>query len=118
MKHFLFVFAAVLMFTGALQAQDQYVKHKVAKSETVTQIAQKYKVTPFDIYRLNPDARSGVREDYIILIPSPSVTKSTTTTTTPGRERMHVVQPKETLFSIARDYNVSVNDLRNAKPVC
>nr|MBF6609158.1 LysM peptidoglycan-binding domain-containing protein [Flavobacterium sp.] len=116
MKHFLFVFAAVLIFTGALQAQDQYVKHKVAKSETVTQIAQKYKVTPFDIYRLNPDARSGVREDDIILIASPSVTKSTTTTTTPGRERMHVVQPKETLFSIARDYNVSVNDLRNANP--
>ncbi len=112
MKNFIFVFVAMLIFSGSLQAQDQYHRHIVAKSETVTQIAQKYKVTPFDIYRLNPDARSGVREGDTILIPSSAVSQSTATA--PAGQRTHLVQPKETLFSIARDYNVTVDELREA----
>jgi LysM repeat protein len=33
--------------------------HKVQKGETIIQIAQKYQVTPYDIYQLNPDAQSA-----------------------------------------------------------
>ncbi|OYX03686.1 MAG: hypothetical protein B7Z15_18215 [Rhizobiales bacterium 32-66-8] len=31
--------------------------HKVERGETITEIAKKYQVTPYDIYKLNPDAR-------------------------------------------------------------
>ena len=69
MKYFLVIFLWLAFACGPLQAQE-YKKHTVAKGETVTNIAQKYKVTPYDIYRLNPDAKSGIQEGAVLLIPA------------------------------------------------
>ncbi|MFY7665174.1 LysM peptidoglycan-binding domain-containing protein, partial [Flavobacterium sp.] len=49
--------------------QDKYVKHTVAQGETITMIAQKYKVTPYDIYKLNPDSQKGIELNSVLLIP-------------------------------------------------
>jgi hypothetical protein len=49
------------------------------EGETINQIALKYKVTPYDIYQLNPDAQSGLRPNSILLIPNKSGTKSLST---------------------------------------
>lgn len=97
-KRVVFLFSLIFLFALPVQSQ---IKHVVAKGETVFQIAKKYKVTPFDIYRLNPDAKNGVKENTTLLIPNGSVNKSIT----------HVVGEKETLFGIAKKYNVSVADL-------
>ncbi|WP_035693573.1 LysM peptidoglycan-binding domain-containing protein [Flavobacterium sasangense] len=97
-KRVVFLFSLIFLF--GLPAQSQ-IKHVVTKGETVTQIAKKYEVTPFDIYRLNPDAKNGVKENTTLLIPNGSVNKSIT----------HVVGEKETLFGIAKKYNISVSDL-------
>jgi len=35
----------------------------------MSQIAQKYNVTPYDIYQLNPDAQSGLKPNSVLLIP-------------------------------------------------
>jgi len=56
-----------LSFSSSAFAQN-YVKHVVAKGENITQIASKYKVTPYDIYKLNPDAQAGIKERDVILI--------------------------------------------------
>lgn len=106
MKYFLILLCSCFSFQ-LVSAQD-YVKHKVAKSETVVQIAKKYNVTPFDIYRLNPDAQHGVKESEVLLIPSSAQFASSTETAKP---RTHVVAQGETLFSIARKYDVSVANL-------
>lgn len=92
-------FICIFLFAFIAQAQ---IKHAVAKGETVYQIAKKYQVTPFDIYRLNPDAKNGVQENTILLIPKAGANASGIT---------HKVAPKETLFGIAKKYNVSVSDL-------
>ena len=97
-KRVVFLFSLIFLFALPVQSQ---IKHVVAKGETVFQIAKKYEVTPFDIYRLNPDAKMGVKENTTLLIPNGSVNKSIT----------HVVGEKETLFGIAKKYNVSVADL-------
>ena len=112
MKQFISIFFLILFSGATIHAQEQYIKHKVAPSETVNKLAQKYKITPFDIYRLNPDSRSGIKENDIILIPSGGKTEKTAVVTSPTRS--HFVQPKETLFSIARDYSVTVDDIVKA----
>lgn len=102
----------MLTFCSIAFAQD-FKRHTVVKGETVLQIAQKYKVTPFDIYRLNPDKQSGIRENDVILIPmivSSSQQKSDSKIT-------HTAKAKETLFSIARQYNVTVDAIQAANPV-
>ncbi|NUY82430.1 LysM peptidoglycan-binding domain-containing protein [Flavobacterium sp. MAH-1] len=102
MKYFFLLFFAFACVDAA-SAQD-YVKHKVSKSETVTQIAKKYNVTPFDIYRLNPDAQNGLKENDMLLIPSVKGTGK-------SKPRTHLVEQGETLYSIARKYDVNVKDL-------
>jgi len=97
MKNVFFIY--IFLFTFAVDAQ---IKHNVAKGETVYQIAKKYQVTPFDIYRLNPDAKNGVQENTTLLIPNSGANSSSIT---------HKVAPKETIFSIAKKYNVSVSDI-------
>ena len=96
------VFLFSLIFLVALPVQSQ-IKHVVAKGETVFQIAKKYEITPFDIYRLNPDAKNGVQENTTLLIPKGTGSKTIT----------HVVEPKETLFGIAKKYNVTVADIES-----
>lgn len=100
--------------------QDKYVKHTVAQGETITMIAQKYKVTPYDIYKLNPDSQKGIELNSVLLIP-PTVATSTfssevkqTTPKAKGNPTTHLVQPKETLFSLSRQYGVSVDAIKSA----
>lgn len=85
-----------------------YLKHVVAKGETITQIAQKYKVTPYDIYQLNPDAKSGIQENSVLMIPGKATVKEA--------KKTHTVQSKDTFFSIAKQYSVSVESLEKANP--
>lgn len=109
------VFKTVIIFLSVanlLMAQpSNYKKHTVAKGETITQIAQKYKVTPYDIYRLNPDAQNGIQENVTLLIPTSAVNKELN-----GNSKTHEVQPKETLFGIAKQYNTSVEELERLNP--
>ncbi len=97
-KRVVFLFSLIFLFALPVQSQ---IKHVVAKGETVFQIAKKYEVTPFDIYRLNPDAKNGVQENTTLLIPK----------ATSGKGVIHVVGEKETLFGISKKYNISVADL-------
>ena len=97
-KRVVFLFSLIFFFALPIKSQ---IKHVVAKGETVTQIAKKYEVTTFDIYRLNPDAKNGVQENTTLLIPK----------ATSGKGVIHVVGEKETLFGIAKKYNISVSDL-------
>ena len=100
--------------------QDKYVKHTVAQGETITMIAQKYKVTPYDIYKLNPDSQKGIELNSVLLIP-PTVAESSfsaepkqTSPKAPGNPTTHLVQPKETLFSLSRQYGVTVEAIKSA----
>jgi LysM repeat protein len=64
-----------------------------------------------DIFKLNPDAQTGVRENQVLLIPVSGV--AVTTKASPVK---HTVQPKETLYSLSRQYNISVDEIRAANP--
>ncbi len=101
------------MFATSVFGQN-YTKHKVAKGETITQIAQKYKVTPYDIYKLNPDSQSGIQPDAILLIPK-SIEK-VASNEVPFKEKTYIVKAKETLYSIAKENNVGISDLEEANP--
>ena len=106
------IYILVLVFTLSLFGQN-YTKHTVLKGETITQIALKYKVSPLDIYNLNPDAQSGVQLNSVLLIPI-SKLKTPAVSTTKGNPKMHEVLSKETVYSISKLYAVSVEDLETA----
>jgi LysM repeat protein len=107
---FIFIVCFFLCILNSFaQPNESVKKHIVAKGETITQIAQKYKVTPYDIYRMNPDAKNGIQVDATLLIPSSIVGNSSALL-------IHEVKPKETLFGIAKQYNTTVELLERWNP--
>lgn len=116
MKYRLLLVLLVMLMSLSAVAQG-YKKHKVAKGETVADIAKKYKVTPYDIYRLNPDAKNGVKENSIVLVPN----ESKPATATPVAEKTtkvvnteHIVAAKESLYSLSKKYGVTVDEIKKA----
>jgi LysM repeat protein len=112
MKYFITVCLTILVFSYSGFSQEKSITHKVEKGETITQIALKYSVTPLDIYKLNPDAQSGLKPNSVLLIPKKASSQKTVT-----KVQTHKVWPKETLYSIEKKYNVSEDALKKANPI-
>ncbi len=97
----------------------KYVVHKVEKGQTLYAISRTYAVPIEDITGANPGAESGLSLGQELLIPQDAVNKrearSAPTLAADG-ELLHTVARKETLFGIARNYNIDVNALLERNP--
>ena len=106
-----------LFFTYSAFAQVKTITHKVEKGETIIQIAQKYNVTPYDIYQLNPDAQTGLKPKSVLLIPIVSIKQALTVPTKANGDVItHQVLPKETLYGIQKKYGVTEEALKQVNP--
>ncbi len=102
----------IVLFSITVRAQN-FSTHKVKKGETVEDIADLYFVTPFDIYSLNPDAKTKLKPNTILIIP---ISKSKKPKITRVKEldgfKNHRVKKKETLYSLAKQYEVTEADIK------
>jgi LysM repeat protein/ABC-type branched-subunit amino acid transport system substrate-binding protein len=106
-----------LFFNSSVFSQEKTTTHKVEKGETISQIAQKYNVTPYDIFQLNPDAQSGLKPNSILLIPKNKSQQKVVVQKKPVAKMItHNVAPKETLYGIEKKYDVSDEALKKANP--
>ncbi|WP_281323578.1 PBP1 and LysM peptidoglycan-binding domain-containing protein [Flavobacterium aestivum] len=117
MKYFSVLFCSIFLVSISGFAQNKIDKYVVGKGETINQIAQKFKVTPLDIYKLNPDAQNGLKPNSVLLIPK-STGKSNANSPKVAKElpKTHQVQAKETLFGIEKKYDVTDEALKKANP--
>jgi LysM repeat protein len=117
MNCFSIIYCTILFSVTSIFAQEKIDKYIVAKGETVNQIAQKFKITPYDIYKLNPDAQNGLKPNTVLLIPKSNgksnVSSAKVTKTQP---KTHTVAVKETLFGIEKKYDVTDEALKKANP--
>jgi len=113
MKKFLVSLSFLVLFSMSAKAQN-YKTHKVKVGETIESIAKIYMVTPFDIYALNPDAKNSLHPNMVIIIPESKVLEKPVETqvTKLVGYKTHKVKRKETLYSIGKIYNVTVDDLK------
>ncbi|WP_280647244.1 MULTISPECIES: LysM peptidoglycan-binding domain-containing protein [unclassified Dysgonomonas] len=86
---------------------DGIITHTVAKGETVYSIAAAYNTTVSEIYRLNPKAENGIRTGDKLQILKVRVATGYSN---------HQIEAKETMFSVARMYHISVDDLKRSNP--
>lgn len=84
------------------------VVHKVGAGETLYGISRHYGVTVTQILEYNPSADSGLEIDQILKIPYVPRVKQRVQ---PGGNT-HIVAEKETLFSISRQYGVTIDELK------
>lgn len=84
---------------------QSYIIHQVEEKETLFAISRRYKTPVNEIVQTNDELKNGLKIGQRIRIPF--VEKSAI----PTGAKLHSVAPGETMFSIARSYNVTVNDL-------
>lgn len=84
------------------------ITHTILHGETVYSIAIAYGTTTEDIYKLNPDARKGIKVGGTLQIPIAG-NKATT-------NKIHKVEAKQTLYGISQQYGISVDDIIQANP--
>ncbi|MCP2026129.1 LysM repeat protein [Flavobacterium sp. HSC-32F16] len=109
MRELLTISLVFILSFNKITAQDSIIDHKIQKGETAYFIAQKYKVSVEEIYKLNPESQNGIKDNQIIKIPvhSPEKIKQDQQTT-------HIVGEKETLYGLSKQYHVSVEAIQNA----
>jgi len=98
--------------------------HKVAAKETMFSIAQKYSISVDELKQWNhlTDNTLSIGQELVVRRPTGTTPVTTTpkntqpVTTGAKKTETHTVAAGETLFSIARQYNISVGQVRSWNP--
>lgn len=84
-----------------------FIVHKVDAGETLYAISKRYGVTVEQVVAQNPEADAGLEIEQILKVPYVARTSRPVV-----QGKKHIVAEKETLFSIARLYGITVDDLK------
>ena len=110
----IFTFISLISFSQG----KKYTTYKVTDNETITSIAKKLGVTPYDILKLNPDAKNGINIDEVLIVPNSKYKLNAVKNTTVIDNSInykdsikdgilyHRVRFGETIYSLARKYKV------------
>lgn len=101
---FLLLFVATLTACGQ---QKKYISYTVKQGETIKSIAKDNGLKTKALLRLNPDISKKPVANTVIIIPNNAYV-----VTVEGEKGFHTVQKKETLFSIAQKYGVTVDAIK------
>ncbi len=96
--------------------------HKVVFGENLSKIAKKYNVEIDEILKINPALnKDNLNPDQIIRIPNkakpnevknkPKTSETKLTNQDTNVKKAHIVQEKETLYSISKKYNITLENL-------
>lgn len=105
MKHSLSLLCFLLLVSCGtlLPQQQQYSSHTVVQGETVNSIARQYGVSPAAIIVLNPEVDNGIYPNTVLKIPR----EASIFDNADIYFKEHKVAPKETLYAISKQYEVS-----------
>ena len=124
MKTKIIVLLAALMWVNGLFAQAEswpkdtvdgvvVYRYTVQKSEGLYRISKNFNVSQEELVRLNPKLQTeGLKLGQEILVP----VKEEQPAAADSSMVKHVIEPKETLYSISKRYGVSVAQLQVANP--
>lgn len=98
---FLFVF---IVYSCASLGQQSYASHRVKEGETASKIAAKYNITIYELYKLNPEARGNLYPGLVLILPGGQA--EDVTISQDDSFTTHTVKKGETLYSLAKRYQV------------
>lgn len=107
---------------GPLQEENgaAYYMHTVEKGQTLYAICKLYKCDINDVVAANPGSDQSIKEGQILRIPAAKskINKATITSSDGTSYMTHTVEKKETLYAIAKKYDVDINRIIEANPGC
>lgn len=93
----------------AAEDSEKYFSHTVEPGETLFGLATMYNTTPEQLRLLNPGCKEPLNVGFVLKVPQKKATGS-------GQYIYHTIAPKETLFSVSRKYQTSVETIIKANP--
>lgn len=132
-KRFVSLVIAMVFVTSTISAKlnlptktlgtERFYYYEVGKNETLHDIATKIGVSKEDIIKFNPSARNGLVKKQLIFLPvsefdAPSKTSAPrkVNVNTLNNSTLHVVKSGESVYGIAKAYNLTESELVNANP--
>lgn len=122
---------ALLIFVGCKAAAQKFTTHAVKEGETLESIAKQYRVTPYNILTYNKEIKQGqeLKPNTILVIPATGDTserptkpvvvgdkgdqdENTSDQEEPIGFTSHKVRKRETLYGIAKRYNIKEDDIK------
>jgi cell wall-associated NlpC family hydrolase len=138
------LFILFFLFLSANTLAQKVIKHKVKSGESIYSIAKKYDVTQSEIFVLNPKLKGAVlglktevkipnkkfkekekptkketinaKKEATYSESEENLKKNQIKQVESGTKALHLVQPKETLYSISKKYGVSMETLCDLNP--
>ena len=109
-----FILSSLCMVLG-VSAQKS---HTVVKGDTPYNIAKRYGLTVDELLKLNPSVKDGkIAVGEILTVKNDKTASSTKTNVSAnGKLGRIVLQPKQTIYGITKQYRISETDLRKLNP--
>jgi cell wall-associated NlpC family hydrolase len=109
---------SIILISSNSFSQQKIIRHSIKKGETLSSLANRFDVKQSEIVKLNPNSNKKLKINSILLIPTVSnqIATSENNIKVKNANQLHQVQQKETLYGIAKQYGISVNDLISQNP--
>lgn len=109
-----------LSISSVFAQEKKYIKYQVKEGETIQSISQKLSITPYDLLKLNPDLKDGIKGVKVLIIPNKNYVP-----TSPEEHKdyvedgflYHKVLPKENFFRLKQKYGIAKRMLRRHNPI-
>lgn len=101
-----------------VEVDGNFITHEVQKKQTLYSISKLYKVQQNEIIAVNPEIEGGLQEGQVIKIPVKNL-KEINNDTLPVIKvptivrRKHVVKKGETLYSLSKEYKLTVQEIKD-----
>ena len=99
----------IFFVSSMATAQKEYETHRVQKNQSLFQIATLYEVSQAAIKKRNPEIENELSAGTLLIIPTAS---KLIDAQNPPKFKKHKVRRKETLITISKKYNVSIDAIK------
>lgn len=104
-------------------AQEDHQEHTVVSGETLTSIAKKYNVTPYDLQQANPGVISNFKLGDVLIIPTSKIKTPVVSSLSDSLKASvkrssisYTVKKGDTKFSLSKRFGVTIPELEAQNP--
>ncbi|MBV2166319.1 MAG: LysM peptidoglycan-binding domain-containing protein [Kaistella sp.] len=109
----IFLLSSLITFSG-LYSQKM---HTVVKGDNPYNISKKYGISVDELYKLNPKVKDGkITLGEVLVVNKSGATKAVATEQTSSELGKIILQPKQTVYGITKQYQISEAELRKLNP--